>query len=81
MASSCPSGLNATPATAPVWPVSGAPIGWPVAASHSRTVLSSLLLASRRPSGLNATPDTAAVWPVSGAPIGRPVSGFHSRTV
>ena len=26
--------------TASVWPVSGAPIGWPVSASHSRTVLS-----------------------------------------
>ena len=32
-----------------------APIGWPVAASHSRTVLSSLPEAMRLPSGLNAT--------------------------
>ena len=24
--------------TQPVWPVSGSPIGWPVAGSHSRTV-------------------------------------------
>ena len=35
-----PSGLNATLLTGSVWPVSGAPIGWPVAASHTRTVLS-----------------------------------------
>ena len=167
MASRCPSGLNATPITPPVWPVSGAPIGWPVsashsrtvpsalargqpvpvgaerhtahragvagergadrlagvgvpqphravvagggqpvpvgaerhtghrvgvagergadgwpvAASHSRTVSSSLAEASRCPSGLNATPHTAPVWPVSGAPIGWPVAGSHSRTV
>ena len=39
----------------PVWPVSGAPIGWPVSASHSRTVLSQLPEAMRCPSGLNAT--------------------------
>ena len=44
-----------------VWPVSGAPIGWPVSASHSRTVSSSLAVASRCPSGLNATPSTASV--------------------
>ncbi len=37
-----PSGLNATLDTASVWPVSGSPMGWPVSASHSRTVLSSL---------------------------------------
>ena len=35
----CPSGLNATLYTASVWPVSGAPMGWPVSASHTRTVL------------------------------------------
>ena len=34
--------------------------GWPVAASHSRTVLSSLPEAIRVPSGLNATLDTDA---------------------
>ena len=38
----------------------GLPRGWPVSAFHSRTVLSSLALASRCPSGLNATPITAA---------------------
>ena len=31
------------------------PIGWPVSASHSRTVLSSLPETIRLPSGLNAT--------------------------
>ena len=35
-----PSGLNATADTGPVWPVSGSPTGFPVAASHSRTVWS-----------------------------------------
>ena len=46
-----PSGLNATLITSSVWPVSGAPIGWPVAASHSRTVLSPLPEAMRVPVG------------------------------
>ena len=41
-------------------------MGWPVSASHSRTVLSSLPEAMRLPSGLNATLVTASVWPVSG---------------
>ena len=56
-----PSGLNATLITGPVWPVSGAPMGWPVAASHSRTVLSALPEAMRCPSGLNATLDTVVL--------------------
>ena len=34
----CPSGLNATLRTSAVWPVSGAAMGWPVSAFHSRTV-------------------------------------------
>ena len=51
----CPSGLNATLDTRSVWPVSGWPIGWPVSASHSRTVLSRLPETIRLPSGLNAT--------------------------
>ena len=70
-----PSGLNATLDTVSVWPVSGSPTGWPVAASHSRTVLSELPEAMRVPSGLNATLDTASVWPVSGWPTGWPVAG------
>src|SRR5262249_7045813 len=81
VASSRPSGLNATPLTAPGWPVRGAQTGWRVAGSHSRTVASALVVANSRPSGLNATPLTAPVWPVSGAPTGWPVAGSHSRTV
>src|SRR3954467_12811452 len=54
--------------------------GGPVAVSHSRTVRSSLVVASRAPWGLNATPRTALVWPVSGAPWGWPVAGAPSRT-
>ena len=38
-----------------MWPVRGAPTGWPVSAFHSRTVPSQLAEASRCPSGLNAT--------------------------
>src|SRR6476646_10316785 len=75
-----PSGLNATPVTQSVWPVSGGPMGWPVSASHSRTVLSPPET-MRFPSGLNATLYTAPVWPVSGAPMGWPVSAFHIRRV
>ena len=65
VASNRPSGLNATPDTTPVWPVSGWPCGWPVATSHSRTVRSAPAVASSRPSGLNATSHTMPVWPVS----------------
>ena len=54
--------------------------GWPVSASHSRTVLSPLPEAIRCPSGLNATLITKLV-PVIGWPIGLPVSASHSRTV
>ncbi len=43
-----PSGLNATLSTASVWPVSGLPMGAPVAASHIRTVLSALPETMRR---------------------------------
>src|SRR5262252_4346663 len=62
VASSVPSGLNATPYTAALWRVSVRP-GWPVAGSHSRAVLSSLAVASRLPTGLNATPNTESLWP------------------
>ena len=56
-------------------------MGWPVSASHSRTVLSALPETIRCPSGLNATLHTASVWPVSGWPTGWPVAASHSRTV
>ena len=36
------------------WPLSGSPIGLPVAASHSRAVLSEDAVTMRLPSGLNA---------------------------
>ena len=51
-----PSGLNATLLTARRGRVAVAPICCPVAASHTRTVLSSLPDTIRVPSGLNATP-------------------------
>src|SRR5688572_16842115 len=81
VASRAPSGLNATPYTVSVWPVRGAPWGWPVATSHNRTVRSKLAVASRASSGLNATPYTVLVWPVRGAPWGWLVATSHNRTV
>ena len=65
-----PSGLNATLHTQPVCPCKGAPRGWPVAASHRRTVLSPLPEARVLPSGLNATLRTLSVCPCRGAPRG-----------
>jgi hypothetical protein len=49
-------------------------------ASHSRTDLSSLALATRCPSGLNVTRFTPLVWHLTGSPIGWPVSGFRVET-
>jgi len=69
-----PSGLNATLYTVPVCPRSGSPTGRPLAASHTRTVLSPLPETMRAPSGLNATDNTVPVWPVSGSPTGCPVA-------
>ena len=46
-----------------MWPVSGWPTGWPVAASHTRTVLSALPETIRVPSGLNATLHTPSGVP------------------
>ena len=58
LASSVPSGLNATPHTLYRALVArrGAPTGSLVAGFHSRTVPSPSALASSVPSGLNATP-------------------------
>ena len=42
----CAVGAERHPLTQSVWPVSGWPTGWPVAASHSRTVWSLLPEAS-----------------------------------
>ena len=55
-------------------------MGWPVPASHSRSVESRLPETMRRPSGLNATLITSSV-PVSGLPRGWPVSASHIRSV
>ena len=62
-----------------LWPTSGGPIGWPVTASHTRTVV---LPAEtiRLPSELNVTLDTGSVV-VIGGPIGFPVPASHCRTV
>ena len=79
LASSRPSGENATLLTPPAWP-SRVAAGWPVAGSHSRTVPSLPALASSRPSGENATLWTPPVWP-SRVAAGWPVAGSHSRTV
>ena len=62
----------------------GAPTGWPVTGTHSRTVPSPAPLASSLPSGLNATAAVPSLGPEpiwTGAPTGRPVAGFHSRIV
>ena len=49
-----PSGLNAALGTISSWPLSGWPIGLPVAASQTRAVLSRDAVTMRLPSGLNA---------------------------
>ncbi len=54
-----PSGLNATAPT-PLSCVRVRPMGWPVAASQSRAVLSWLPVITVLPSGLNATASTTS---------------------
>ena len=70
-----------TPPTSPqlVWPVR-ARSSSPVAASHTRTVLSPAPLARRVPSGDHATDATALVWP-GRARSSSPVAASHTRTV
>ena len=75
-----PSGLNLACATGASLP-NGAPICWPVTASHTRTVLSHDAVTMRFPSGLNVALDTKSVWPLNGSPIGWPVAASHSRAV
>ena len=65
-----PSGLNATLITASVWPVSGGPIGWPVSASHTRTVLSTPPETMRVAVGAERHTEHRSVWPVSGCADG-----------
>ncbi len=87
LASSVPSGLNATartPYPAVIWPLAWRvlPTGWPVAGFHSRTVPSPPALASSVPSGLNATPNTPSrALACSGSPTGRPLAVSHCLTV
>jgi hypothetical protein len=54
------------------------PIGLPVAASHSRAVLSSEAVTTRWPSGLNRAELTQPSCFI-GSPIGLPVAASHSR--
>src|SRR5262245_19656134 len=85
LASSAPSGLNATPSTpyrALAWK---AATGRQVAVFHSRAVPSASALASSVPSRLNATartPYRVLVLPLAwrGLPTGRQVAVFYSRT-
>ena len=58
----------------------GWPIGWPVAASQSRAVLSELPVRTVLPSGLNATAATVP-WCPRGGPMGWPVAASQSRAV
>ena len=60
-------------------PERGCPIGRPVAASHTNTLLSTPPEAMRVPSGLNATAFTFSAEPDSGSPTG--VAASHTRTV
>ena len=61
--------------------MSGSPIGFPVAASQIRAVLSKDAVTMRLPSGLNAALITASSWPLSGSPTGLPLSASQIRAV
>ena len=74
-----PSGLNAADTTNSSWPRSTA-ISLPVAASHSRAVLSPDAVTMRAPSGLKAAEYTKSLWPRSTA-ISLPVAASHTRAV
>ena len=77
--STWPLGENATVVIVPVWPDSVAS-GLPVAACHSRAVLSWEPVSTSRPSGENATAVSGCLWPDSVA-SGLPVAACHSRAV
>ena len=70
---------DATALTQLVWPCSVC-TSWPVAGSHSLTVLSSDPEASSLPSWENATACTESVWPCSVCTFW-PVAGSYSLTV
>src|SRR5262249_43311340 len=82
LASSLPSGLNATDVIAPACPVRGLPIWRWVAGFHSRTAPSPPAVAGRLPSGLTASAPAPppTVTARRGAPAACLVAGFHSRT-
>ena len=58
-----PSGLNAAEQTASSWPRRASELAWPVAASHTRAVLSPDAVTIRVPSGLNAADLTSSSCP------------------
>ena len=72
-------GENAACSTASAWP-SSLNNNSPVAAFHSRDVLSPLAVMMRWPSGENAACSTALVWP-SRLANSSPVAAFHTRAV
>ena len=86
VASSLPSGLNATACTpytllVVAWRVA---TGRPVAGFHSRTVPSPQPAGQQLAVGAERHPAHAGIRAgagLEGTPTGRPVAGFHSRTV
>ena len=56
-------------------------MGWPVAASQSRAVLSSLPVRTVLPSGLKATAIDRVLGAAMAAPMGCPVAASQSRAV
>src|SRR5882724_2545976 len=74
-----PFGLNATPKTAAVCPVSSL-VHVPVRASHSRGGRSALTVAILLPSGLKGAANTASSCPLS-VYVSSPVAEFHTRAV
>ena len=74
-----PSGLNCALSTAPAWPASVAS-AFPLAASHTRAVLSIEAVTIRVPSGLNCALTTASSWPASVAST-FPLAASHTRAV
>ena len=76
---SFPSGLNDALATPLSWR-RGLPMALPVAASHTRAVLSKLAVTTSFPSGLNDALATSFSWR-RGLPMALPVAASHTRAV
>lgn len=68
--------MVATARTESVWPVSGLPMGVPVARSHTRTApsLEPVMAIGRPSSSAVITARTESVWPMRGLPIRVPVA-------